>query len=252
MTSTMKQSKAGYLLAVLFWILVWQTAVIYVNRSLLLPIPSPLEVVRAGIRLLQNGVLLPAVCSSLLRITAGFITAFILAAACALFSAKNLFFRTLTAPLLSLIRAIPVASFTILIFLWISRERIPTAISFVTVFPIIWANVETGALSQDKSLTEMAQVFGMEKKRILREITLPALKPFLSAAAAGGMGFAWKSGVAAEIICRTDQSLGNLLWAGKSSICYDEVFAVTLVIVLLSALLQKAASSLMKGGRDHA
>ena len=63
-----------------------------------------------------------------------------------------------------------------------------------------------------------------------------------------GIGFAWKSGVAAEVICRTQQSLGNLLWAGKSSIDYDEVFAVTLLIVLLSVLIQKAAMRMFRAG----
>ena len=63
-----------------------------------------------------------------------------------------------------------------------------------------------------------------------------------------GIGFAWKSGVAAEVICRTQQSLGNLLWAGKSGIDYDEVFAVTLLIVLLSVLIQKAAMRMFRAG----
>ena len=43
-------------------------------------------------------------------------------------------------------------------------------------------------------------------------------------------------------------SLGSLLWAGKNAVDYDEVFALTLVIVLCSAALQALAKGLTKGG----
>ena len=247
----MKRNKLLYLPSVLFWLLVWHFGAQYINQSLLIPVPLPAEVLSAAVRLWKRGTLVKAAGASLLRITAGFMAAFLFGTMMALISAKYEFFHILTAPLLGFIRAVPVASFTILIFLWVKRENIPSCISFLTVFPIVWTNIENGAHSADGSLAEMGQVFGMEKKQILKEITLPSLKPFISAAAAGGMGFAWKSGVAAEIICRTSGSLGNLLWVSKSSIDYDEVFAVTLVIVLLSALLQCFAEFLLKGGKIH-
>ena len=84
---------------------------------------------------------------------------------------------------------------------------------------------------------------------ILRKITLPGIRPYFAAAVATGLGFAWKSGVAAEIICRTELSLGNMLWSSKSAVAYDEVFALTLVIVIWSAVLETVAGRLLKGGR---
>jgi len=248
----MGRTKLYTALSVLFWLSLWQLGAMAANARLLLPLPTPLSTALALWRLLGTGSFYAAVGASLLRVGLGFLLAFVLGTLCALLSARSSFFKLLTAPLLSLIRAIPVASFTILIFLWVSREKIPSCISFLTVFPVVWASVENGAVALDRGLREMARVFGMPAKRILREITLPALRPFFAAAAANGIGFAWKAGVAAEIICRTASSLGNLLWAGKSSVEYDEVFAVTLVIVLLSALLQGLAGQLLKGGARHA
>ena len=70
-------------------------------------------------------------------------------------------------------------------------------------------------------------------------MTMPAAA---GTAAVTGLGFAWKSGIAAEVICRTQGSLGDLLWSGKATVSYDEVFALTVVIVLCSALLQRAFS----------
>ena len=143
---------------------------------------------------------------------------------------------------MQLIRAIPVAVFTIVVFLWVSRPYIPSTIVFLTVLPIVWSNVETGLENADRHLSEMARVFGMSRRAILRQITLPGIRPYVSAAVTTGLGFAWKSGIAAEVICRTQGSLGDLLWSGKATVSYDEVFALTAVIVLCSALLQRAFS----------
>jgi len=243
-------SRTTYAAAVLFWLVVWQIAATVVNRGLLIPIPTPVSTAAALGQIMTDPVSLAAAGLSVIRILAGFLCALVLgtllAALCVRFEALHV----LTAPLLQLIRTIPVASFTILLYLWVSRGRIPSTISFFTVLPIIWANVESGLRSVDRELLEMARVFGMPGGRILKEILLPGIRPFMAAAVSGGIGFAWKSGVAAEVICRTQHSLGDLLWAGKSSVDYDKVFAVTLLIVLLSILVQKGTERLFpKGGR---
>ena len=238
--------------AAIFWVIVWQIAATLVNRGLLIPIPTPLSTAAALGRIMTDKESLTAVGLSVLRILTGFVCAFVAGTILALFSARFEWFRILTAPLVQLIRAIPVASFTILLFLWVSRGKLPSTIAFFTVLPVVWANVESGITAADKDLIEMARVFGMNGTGILREIILPGIRPYFVAAVSSGIGFAWKSGVAAEVICRTQQSLGNLLWAGKSSIDYDEVFAVTLLIVLLSVLIQKGAMRLFRMGKQRA
>ena len=240
------RSKAIAAGATIFWLIVWQIAAAVVNRGLLLPIPTPISTAAALVRILTDAESLTAVGLSVLRILAGFVCALIAGTILAVLSARFTVFRVLTEPLVQLIRAIPVASFTILLFLWVSRGKLPSTIAFFTVLPVIWANVESGITAADRELIEMARVFGMNGAKILREIILPGIRPYFASAVSSGIGFAWKSGVAAEVICRTQRSLGNLLWAGKSSIDYDEVFAVTLLIVLLSVLIQKAAMRLFR------
>jgi NitT/TauT family transport system permease protein len=100
----------------------------------------------------------------------------------------------------------------------------------------------------DKSLVEMARVMGMKKGKVFRFITFPSIKPAYSAALVTGLGFAWKSGVAAEVISRTETSLGNLLWIGKNAIDYDEVFAVTAVIVVFSMIFEYLLKLTLKSG----
>ena len=235
----------------MLWILVWQVCVSLRNRSLLIPIPTPASTAAALIRLMTDQSFFRAVFLSIVRIAAGFSLAFAAGTALAAACVKWEILHVLFSPLINLIRAVPVASFTILIFLWISREKIPSTITFFTVLPIIFANVEKGLRARDAGLIELGRVFGMKRAQIFREIILPSIRPFFSSALANGIGFAWKSGVAAEVICRTSDSLGNLLWAGKSTLDYDAVFAYTFVIVLMSLLLQKAAEEILKRPAGH-
>ena len=239
-------------ISVLFWLAVWQLAAMAANRSLLLPIPTPVDTARALCRMAAEGGFWLTLGASLLRICAGFALALLAGGAGAAASARWPLFRQLAAPLVQLIRAIPVAVFTIVVFLWVSRPYIPSTIVFLTVLPIVWSNMETGLRHIDRQLSEMAQVFGMCRRDTLRHIILPQLRPYAAAAIATGLGFAWKSGIAAEVICRTQGSLGDLLWSGKASVSYDEVFALTVVIVLCSSLLQGAAAHLTGKEDGHA
>lgn len=241
--------KHGKIVAAVFWIIIWQLGIMLVNRSLLIPIPTPLTTVQALWRLLGSGAFYETVGLSVLRIVTGFLAALLVGSVCALAAAKWEWFHDLTAPVLQIIRAVPVASFTILVFLWVTRGRIPTLISFLTVLPVVWANVESGVRSVDTKLVEMANIFGLSRRGILREITFPTVRPYLTSAITTGLGFAWKSGVAAEVICRTDHSLGDLLWVGKTAIDYDEVFAVTLTIAGLSVGLQALTQAILRGDR---
>ena len=120
------------------------------------------------------------------------------------------------------------------------------------VFPVIYMNVLEGIRSADEELLEMAQVFRLSVSKKLLYIYLPAVAPFFVSACSVSLGLCWKSGIAAEVICRTQGSLGDLLWGGKATISYDQVFALAAVIVLCSALLRFAALGLTRkeGGHD--
>ena len=92
------------------------------------------------------------------------------------------------------------------------------------VFPIVWVQVETALLSVDNRLIEMATVMGMTRKGIILNIKLPCVLPALRNSCITGLGFAWKSGVAAEVICNPTGNLGALLSNAKSNLEYQKSF----------------------------
>ena len=107
------------------------------------------------------------------------------------------------------------------------------------VVPAVWGNVEKGIRETDAGLLEMAKVYRLGWWKTLVRVRIPSVMPYFLAAATTGLGFAWKSGIAAEVICRPAMSIGRQLQDAKVYLETPEVFAWTAVVVALSMVLEK-------------
>ncbi len=237
MCSNLRRTVTALAVAV-FWLAVWSAGCYFANRSLLMPLPYPWDVVRSLFDLMGRGLFWLDVGMSLLRILFGYVAAVLTGVLLAVLTTRYRLMHTLFSPLLSTIRAVPVASFIFLAFLWIAADRMPTFIAFLMVVPLVWENVRQGIMNTDRNLLEMARVFRLSGGRRLSAVWLPSVKPYVQAALTTGFGFAWKSGIAAEIICTTGRSIGAQISTAKSGLDYAAVFACTAVVVALSVVLE--------------
>ena len=137
-------------------------------------------------------------------------------------------------------------SFIILVLLWLTASLTPVFIAFLMVLPIAWANVREGVMAVDAQLLEMAEVFQLPRAKKLRHIYLPSVLPQYLAACTTGFGFAWKSGVAAEVIARPALSIGKNLYESKLYLNTEELFAWTAMVILLSMLLERGMVRMMR------
>ena len=210
--------------SVIFWVLLWHIAAKIANTRLLFKIPLPIDTVKELAISISEPIFWQAVGNSLWHIVCGFVLAVFFGLIFGMLSGNSKIFNIMTSPLSRLIRSVPVAAFIILAWLWIPSTAIPSFISFLMVFPIVWVQVETALLSVDNKLIEMASVMGMSYKDIVLNIKLPCVLPALRNSCITGLGFAWKSGVAAEVICNPTGSLGALLSNAKSNLEYQNCF----------------------------
>ena len=232
-----------------FWLGIWWLIAALVRQQLL--IPTPLAVVQALWSLVKTVAFWKTVALSLVRICAGFAAALVTGVALAVLTTRFATVHALLSPLLHIVRAAPVASFIILTLVWIDYDLIPAFIAFLMVLPIVWVNVEEGIRRTPKALLEMASLFRVRPLRVLTRIYLPAVKPFFLTACVNGLGFAWKSGVAAEVICHPDWAIGSRLQDAKIYFETPEVFAWTAVVIALSMLLEKALLRATASGRKE-
>ena len=113
------------------------------------------------------------------------------------------------------VKAVPVASFIILVLIWVPSRNLSIVISFLMVFPILYTNVLDGILSTDPKLLEMAQVFDVPKAVQIRWLYVSQVLPFFRTGCSVGLGLCWKAGVAAEVIGIPDGSIGENLYNAK-------------------------------------
>lgn len=226
----------GILVAV-FWVGVWQIVSIAVGQELL--VPAPLVVVQTWLRLAAGVRFWQSTAMSLLRVVLGFTAAVGAGCILAVLTARFPLARRLLSPVLHILRAAPVASFIILAMFWMKSNILPVFIAFVMVLPVVWSNVEKGIQETRKELLEMAQVFHLGWWKTMRCIRIPSVMPYLMAASTTGLGFAWKSGVAAEVLSPPLHSIGKGLQEAKTYLEMPEVFAWTATVVALSIFLEK-------------
>lgn len=225
--------------AVAVWLLLWQLASMAVGLPLLLP--SPLAVLLRLGQLCTGADFWLTVASSLLRILLGFLLGVLFGTALAGLCWRFRLIDALARPLLGMLKSTPVASFIILALVWVKTTWLATVISFIMVLPLIYANVREGIDSADRQLLEMAQVFRLSRRKTFRYCYLPAILPFFLSAVSSALGFAWKSGIAAEVLGRPARAIGSQIYDSKIYLETPDLFAWTLVVILLSVLLERLA-----------
>jgi NitT/TauT family transport system permease protein len=193
---------------------------------------------RLGVLLLQSSSWLFAGLT-LLRIMSGFVLGVVCGIFLAVLTARSRFAEALLSPLRAIVKASPVTSFILLALLWFSSDMVPLFISFLMVVPMVWTATAEAILQTDVRLIEMGKLYGLTSWQIVRKIFIPSVLPAFLAACTTSLGFAWKSGVAAEIIALPRQSIGYMLYQSKLRIETVDLFAWTLMIVALSMLLER-------------
>ena len=235
--------------AVIFWLLLWQSGAMAINQRIILV--SPLRVLARLAELAPTLEFWGAIGYSMVRITAGFLLG---AAAGTLLAALSARFRRgeeLLAPAFLAIKSIPVASFIILALILFSSRNLAVLISFLIVLPVLYANILGGIRAADRQLLEMARVFCIPAARRIRYVYLPQVFPYFRSACGSALGLCWKSGIAAEVIGMPDGSIGEQLQQAKIYLNTPDLFAWTLVIVLVSLAFEKVFLALLKRG-EHA
>ena len=232
------------LLPVLFWLGVWQLAAAAVGQELLLP--GPAAVGRRLRELAAGAVFWQTALASLLRIFGGLLLGVALGALLAGLTAWVPLLDWVLTPAVKVVRATPVASFILLVYLWVERGRVPGLISALMVLPVVWGNVTRGIAETDPQLLELARAYGFGRGRTLRRIYIPSVLPYFASGCRTALGLAWKAGVAAEVLCQPQNAIGTQIYNTKYYLETPSLFAWTLVVIALSFLLEWAVGGLLR------
>lgn len=227
-----------------FWLGVWQLASMAVGKEFLLPAPA--VVFRALGNLALTALFWQTSLFTLGRIFAGLLAGGLLGALLAVLTGAFSWAGLLLSPAVRVVRATPVASFILLLYVWVKSGAVPGVVSALMVLPVIWGNVSKGIAETDPLLLELGRAYRFSAKKRLRLIYVPSVFPYFISGCNTAMGLAWKAGVAAEVLCQPRMAVGSRVYAAKLSLDAPALFAWTLVVIAMSLLLERVMGALFR------
>lgn len=199
-------------------------------------IPTPAQVFEKVIEVNQSAKFLTSIGISVRRILLGFAVATLLGVAMGVLIGRYRAMRQLCLPALEVFRPIPaIAWVPMSIMLWPSNEVSIVFITFIGAFFPILLNTVHGVQAIDPVLLRAARSLGASEGRLVWHVVLPGALPHIFTGLAVGMGVAWVSLIAAEMISG-QFGIGYFTWEAYSLITYAEIALGMITIGVLGLL----------------
>lgn len=224
-------------LGIAAFLLLWQTAAFIIQAESILPMPY--KVLTEVFYLLKQASTLQAAMQTIgkvlftlvLVLSLGIILGLIMG----IFKPIYEIFR----PVILVIQAVPVISWlSLVIFAWGIGFKGPVFIAFISLLPISLLTTVSGVNSLDKNLLEMAKVYQVPRIKILKDIYLGSLIPFIIAIIDVTLGQAWKVVLVAEYLSG-NSGLGVKILSARYVFDPVKVWAYTLIAVLLGLITER-------------
>ncbi|MDY2941885.1 MAG: ABC transporter permease [Varibaculum sp.] len=190
-----------------------------VSAFLVKNLPTPMETVEAAVSYAKKGIMLEDVLASLRRVFTGFILGTALAIPVGFLMGWYGWARGLLEPWVQFFRTVPpLAIIPLAIVLMGIGETPKIFVIFLAAFLSCVISTFQGVVQVDKTLINAARVLGAKDGTIFAKVVVPASTPFILVGMRVGLGSAWATVVAAELIA-AQQGLGYRMQ--QSQIYYD-------------------------------
>lgn len=199
-------------------------------------IPTPLKVGEQFLNLVFTEEFYLHIGASLRRIGIAFSSASLFGVMIGIFMGRSRIFAGIIMPYIEILRPIPAVAWIPLAILMLPTEE--SSIIYITFlgafFPIV-LNTVHGVEQTPESLVRAAESLGANKRAIMWHVILPGALPSIMAGLAIGMGVAWFSLLAGEIISG-QYGIGYFTWNSYTLVEYPNIIIGMLTIGGLGTL----------------
>lgn len=186
-------------------------------------VPTPADVFTSAETAFGSSTFFSHVGMSCRRILYGFLIATAVAVPLGLLMGRFRLLRELVFPVSEVLRPIPaIAWVPMAIMLWPTNEQSIVFITFLGSFFPILLNTLHGMANVDPVLVRAARCLGAGERALFREVYLPATLPQIFTGLTVGMGVAWVSLIAAEMISG-QFGIGYFTWEAYSLVQYSDI-----------------------------
>lgn len=223
------------LLALVLGLVVWSVA-----ASSVANLPPPVEVFKRGIESFVDGPALEDLVASLQRVFAGFLLGTGLAIPVGFAMGWYPVVRGLLEPYVQFFRTIPpLAIIPLAIVLMGIGEQPKIFVIFLAAFLVSVISTFQGVVSVDRTLVNAARVLGARDGFIFTRVVIPASTPFILVGMRTGLGSAWATLVASELIA-AQKGLGFRMQQAQLYYDLPTIFVNLIIIGLLGLVMDRA------------
>lgn len=204
-----------------------------------LTLPSPPEVALQAGNLLSNGTLQEDIAASLTRVLSGFALGTAFAIPVGFLMGWYGIVRSLVEPWVQFFRTIPPLAIIPLVIVLMGIGETPKIfVIFLAAFLACVISTFQGVVNVDRTLINAARVLGTRDAAIFARVVVPASTPFILVGMRIGLGSAWATLVAAELIA-AQEGLGFRMQNAQLYYDLPTIFVALIAIGILGLLMDR-------------
>lgn len=226
------------------WLLVWEISDHVVDNRIILV--GPLGIIDALWYQMTQSDFLITCAASFLRIAIGFFVSVIGGFCLAIVCYKCKIIKDIIQPVMTTLKSIPLVSIVIMLLIWVGNQALTSWLAVLICLPIIYTSTLAGFQNVDPSMLEMAETFQLSPLKKFMYIYRPSFMPFLTSACESSLGMSWKAGMMAEVLATPKPSIGRELFAAQTYLQISNLFAWTVVVIVLSLVFEKSFMRLLR------
>lgn len=215
-------------------IVIYETISVVIDKSFILPRIS--EILISLKNIIFGSKFFITIISTLFRTFFGVLISFLLGILLACISYKYRMFEELFNPLYIILKTIPNITYIIIALIWLGRSGSVILVAATVIFPIFYNSILSSLKNIDKELIEYTSLFNYSYLFKTFNIFLPLIKIEIINSIKNCLSLAFKVSIMAEILSQIKNGIGRELYYAKSNFLMADIFAWTIIIVILSYL----------------
>ena len=232
-------SLGGILLIILFWIILSSKISIF---------PPILQVFYKFCTNLVNNLVILSIFNTILRCFIAFTCTLLIGIITSNLAYKYKTFKYFLHPIISLLRSIPTISVILIVIIIVKLELITHIIIFIITFPIVYQTVLNSLENIDKELIVINKLDNTNSFKNFFLFTLPMSYNGIGSAIIQTFGLSFKIQIMSELLIGSTKlkGIGILMQYYKNNLELDNLFAITLIIILIVYLFELLIKTLIK------
>lgn len=208
--------------------------------------PTPGRIFQTFAELIENGELADNLGASIIRVLSGFIFGTLAGLIFGVLTGLYPKINQAVAAIFGILRPIPMIGLVPLMILWFGiGEKSKIIVIAVGTFWSVLINTQEGIANTSSKLLEVAQLLEKDKFTVLFKIIFPAATPSIFTGVRLGVGNAWKSVVAAEMLAAT-KGVGHMIEYARELAQPEKMFVGLLSIGFIGLVIDVVIMKLQK------